>query len=90
MKYVTRDGTGNISRLASAPQPGWSNVEALADDHADVLAYEAARALKRTPLERAKRRAQNDPLIVAVVKVMADLHGETLAQMRQRIVDKLV
>ena len=89
MRYIGRDGSGNVVNIAAAFIAGHCEEE-VANDHADVVAFMQARALAMTPLERAKREAANNPLIVAIVKVLADLHAETPAQMRQRIVDKLV
>ena len=89
MRYIGRDGNGDVVTVAAAFIAGHCE-EKVANDHPDVVAFQQARAFSLTPLERAKREAQNNPLIVAIVKVMADLHAETPAQMRQRIVDKLV
>lgn len=51
MPYVERDGA-NIVGVYAVPQPGIAT-EFIEDDHADMLAFEAARA----PDYRAKRKA---------------------------------
>ncbi len=71
-RYVERDGQGRITGSFAHPQPGRAE-EALADDDAELIAFENPR--QPSDGERAETEATNNPALRGLVRALAKRLG---------------
>lgn len=87
MAWVKRQ-QGVIVGVYKSIQHGTAEEE-LSNDHPEIVAFRAARAVRLTPEQRMRNSIVDDPFRKALTKLLAADRGLTNQQMVQLLVDQL-